>query len=74
MSIRAKFQCKAADMQHGNEMVVLGAVYSDKQGDPNHEWSLYTPWGELRMSISNPSAQGQLEPGKEYFIDISEAD
>lgn len=72
--IRAKFRATAAEQQGENEMVTLNAVYDADPASPNHEWSKYTPWGELKMSITNPSAQGKLKPGKEYFIDITEAE
>lgn len=75
MAIRAKFRGSSAVKDTGgNEMVVLNAVYSQDPNDPNHEWSKYTPWGELRMNISNPPAQGQLVPGKEYYLTIEEAE
>jgi hypothetical protein len=31
------------------------------------------PWGELRMTVDNPSAAIQFEPGKQYYLDFTEA-
>jgi hypothetical protein len=39
----------------------------------NEAWSKFTPYGDLRMCISNPAAFEQFEEGTEYFIDISKA-
>lgn len=74
MAIRAKFRGSAAEKQGNNELVTLNAVASADPNDPNHEWSQYTPWGELRMNISNPTAHGQIVPGREYYVTIEEAE
>jgi hypothetical protein len=73
MALRAKFHVTAVEKQGENEMVTLMAVYSADPNDANHSWSKYTPWGELKMNISNPLAQGQLEVGAEWYIDLTPA-
>jgi len=70
--IIAKFQCNTvAQSVSQDERVMLNAVYADS--GPNKEWAKYTPSGSLDMTISNPSAQGQIKPGKFYKITIEEA-
>jgi len=79
--VRAKFMCHAvrkfsmgknADgtTKFGEE-IELGAVAGDSP--ENKTWSEYTPSGNLKMSITNPFAQGKFEPGKSYFLDFTEA-
>lgn len=74
MAIRAKFKVMSVTTQGENEVVKMNAVYSADPDDPNHSWSKYTPWGELSMGITNPSAQGQLVQGEEFFIDFTKAE
>ena len=80
MSVIAKFTCqsvkkyKAGAGEGGvtiyGEEVELTPVY----GDANKPWSQYTPSGLLKMSITNPAACGQFEPGKDYFVEIKLAE
>lgn len=71
--IRAKFKCvSAAEDGCENEVVRLEAVTDDCE--ENKSWSKYTPGGDLTLWINNPPAKGKLEPGKEYFLDITPAE
>ena len=77
MTIRAKFVCEAVTKRETsdgaiNDEVKLRAVYAT-EGD-NAEWSKWTPSGELSMTITNPACAGAFEPGKSYYLDISEAE
>lgn len=45
------------------------AVYSDDPNHENHTWSKYTPFLELKMSVTNPSVD--FEAGREYSLDFS---
>lgn len=69
--IRAKFKCSTIEVFEGGETVKLNAV-SDKEGT-NATWSKWTPSGSLTMTINNPDALGRFTPGKEYFLDFTEA-
>ena len=77
MSVRAKFQCLSINHHHtGNPDAVqaevrLIPVYGN--GEANKDWSKWTPSGELKMMITNPSAIAQFELGKEYFVDFTPA-
>jgi len=51
--------------------LVFNAVYHNN--DPNHENSKFwewTPSGQLILSTVNKAVLEELEPGKEYYIDI----
>lgn len=56
------------------EEITLSAVYSDKEGSANKQWSKWTPTGNLRFSVTNPAAFGKLLPGKFVYLDITETD
>lgn len=80
MAVRAKFRCtekldRASNYDGSSEryesVVKLQAVYGDK--GPNKTWSKYTPNGTLEMTINNPDALDQFQPGKCYFLDFTEA-
>lgn len=73
--IRAKFRCMSVTKHEGNpqsEIVKLCAS-NGKKDTANAQWAKWTPCGTLDMTINNPDAQGKLEPGKHYFLDIAEA-
>ena len=53
------------------EIVKLSAVAD--VNETNKSWANYTPCGTLSKQIDNPGAQGFYVPGKEYYVDISEA-
>lgn len=75
--LRAKFKVQRIGRYEGSdpsETVHLMAVYSADPESENAQWSKATPSGTLSMTISNPKAQGLLEEGKEYYIDITPAD
>lgn len=76
MTVRAKFKCRQVTRnESGYDEVKLSAVTgADGADDPNASWSKYTPIGELSMTITNPDAVGQFEPGVEYYLDITKAE
>ena len=71
-NIKAKFRCSSVEkVDAGTEVlekVKLQPVYAET--GINKQWSQHTPSGELTMQISNREAQGFIEPGKEYILDI----
>jgi hypothetical protein len=52
-----------------SESVTLHAVYDSGTG-PNAQWAQATPYGELKLTISNPTAIGRLIPGRSFYIDF----
>ncbi|MFD1328301.1 hypothetical protein [Mycoplana ramosa] len=75
--VRAKFQCLSITNHHQHDPSAVQAevrlipVYGN--GEANKQWSKWTPSGELKMLITNPSAVDQFELGKEYFVDFTPA-
>lgn len=69
MRVESVLQSKAADGSTEHEEVKLRAVYGDSP--ENKEWSKWTPSGELRIVINNPSAYGKLSNGHEFFVDFT---
>lgn len=57
-----------------SEEVTMHAVYSDKEGSPNKQWSKWTPCGNLSFTVSNTAALGQVLPGQFYFVDLHQCD
>ncbi len=71
--IRAKFYCTVVDTdEYGNEHTRFLAVADTNES--NKSWSEATPAGDMYLMISNPSAKGRFEAGKEYFLDITPAE
>jgi hypothetical protein len=73
MSVRAKMVCRAVEHRGEDQrMVILEAVTADTP--ENKVWSKWTPWGEVRLAITNPAAFEQFEVGKVYIADFTPAD
>lgn len=68
--VRCKFQCGLKDPGEKGG-VTLYPVYSGSE--ENKKFFDCTPSGQIQLGILNPEAFKQFEPGKEYYIDISEA-
>lgn len=71
MSVRAKFVCKSVEHHEGNVRTVRlePVIYDDC--DENKAFWKYTPSGTMSMSITNPAAFEQFEPGVEYYLDFT---
>lgn len=73
-TIRAKFHCASVEFfgdpanPDTNRQYVLRAVY-DHSIPENERFTRATPWGELKMQVSNPAAQ--FEVGKSYYLDFT---
>ena len=57
-----------------SEEITLSAVTSDKEGSPNKQWSKWTPAGQLKFTVNNPSALNQVLPGQFYLIDLRQCE
>lgn len=74
--MRAKFTCDEITHRHTavaddvNAEVLFRAVYAG-DGSENDTFNKYTPWGELKMGITNPEALASLEIGKSYYLDFT---
>ncbi len=72
MSVRAKFKCESKTLTVNGAQVTLVPVTTGSK--ENEEFFKYTPYGKLEVGTINPEAAKQIEPGKEYYIDISPAE
>ncbi len=72
-TILAKFKVgSVTNYGNNNHGVKLTPVVSGSK--ENESFSMYTPTGEISMHITNPSAIGFFEAGKEYYVQFSAAD
>jgi len=53
------------------EDIVANAVYDPDPNGANRSWSEATPYGELRMAITNPGAFGHFKVGQEIYLDLT---
>lgn len=56
------------------EEITLSAVYSDKEGSANKQWSKWTPCGQMGFTVNNPAAFGKVLPGQFYYVDLIPTD
>ncbi|MCS0459520.1 hypothetical protein [Rhizobium favelukesii] len=77
MSVQAMFYAKEINHRATNspadvnvEVKMSAAFGGYLRGLPegNEDWSKYTPHGELAMTITNPAAIEQFEPGAVYRV------
>lgn len=68
--VRAKFVVSAAFPADSGVNVHLSAVI---KGDENAAWAKATPAGHIQMLIGNPAAAEMFVPGRELYVDFSEA-
>lgn len=57
-----------------SEEITASAVYSDKDGTANKQWSRWTPQGQLKFTVSNQAALGKVLPGQFYYVDLIPTD
>lgn len=75
--VRCKFRChhkdeyKDAEGNVKSATIKMSPVYSET-GENKEFWDA-TPGGELSLYTVNAAAAAQIEQGKEYYIDITEA-
>lgn len=78
MSVRAKFVCISKEAVTGyhapGENVTFQAVTAMGPYDENTSFFNSTPGGSLSLHCVNPVANGQFEVGREYYLDISDAE
>ena len=72
--VRAKFACNAVEEYgNGTKTVKMNAVYSGK--GENAQFAHATPSGNLSIMIeSQTEAIDFFKPGKEYYLDFTEAE
>lgn len=73
--VRAKFQLQEVTENYWNKnakKLVFRPSY-DTSIPEDQRFATATPSGEFSMQVDNPAALAQLEIGKYYYFDISEA-
>lgn len=75
MSVRAKFTCHTvAHYAYGRKKVSLTPVTAIPPTEENKAFWKATPSGQIEMTIDNPDAAMQFEPGKAYYVDFTPAE
>lgn len=77
-----KMQCNEVPVGDSREdtsvqAIGLGAVWEPDEGKrqqpENAVFGKFTPWGSFRAGIASPDAKKFFQPGKKYYITITEA-
>lgn len=71
MTLRAKFLCNKIEDYGTWKKVFLMAQYSNTKED--NQFSSATPSGSMEMTVTSESGMGYFKPGKQYYLDITEA-
>ncbi len=72
--MRAKFHAESVTKHSGGATTaLLMPVRKGANDSENTQFWQATPIGKLEITITNPTAQGFFEAGKEYYLDFSEA-
>jgi hypothetical protein len=72
MSVRAKFEvAERIEVKGGGGTVKLSPVTSGSE--ENKQFYLYTPGGSISLSTVNPKVMAELVPGKQFYVDFTEA-
>ncbi len=74
--VRCKFRCHCKEVHNAGTdqeaaTIKMSPVYGESP--ENKEFFKYTPGGDFTVYTVNKAAADQIEQGKEYYIDISEA-
>ena len=71
MSVRAKFEVQSVTNSKSGATIALSPVTC---GSPENEsFFKYTPCGEIKIGTINPDAATQFAPGKQFYVDFTEA-
>lgn len=71
MKTRAKFVVQERKELKDGYQVTLTAVTNNS--DENKEFFKYTPSGKLEMGLMSKDTADQFVPGKEFYLDFTEA-
>jgi hypothetical protein len=72
MKVRAKFICDdKEDTGEGFNLIMSAVVDGSAE---NEQFFKFTPGGSLTLYTVNPAVAEAIEPGKEYYIDITLAE
>jgi hypothetical protein len=78
--MRAKFQVQSVTkFQGGQEQLKMSAVcksggYPADGSDEDNTFSLFSPQGDLTLTVNNPALAGQIQPGQKFYLDFTLAE
>lgn len=73
MSVRAKFKVQSVTHQEGG--VATAKLQAVTSGSPeNAEFFKWTPSASIDLSTMNAAAAAQFVPGKQFYVDFTEAE
>lgn len=68
MKIRAKVRCTS---NHAGTVGFTTVYEPDRtKDDENARFTEATPWGDIRLGITNPESLKEFQPNKEYYVDF----
>lgn len=69
---RCKFKCDSKQIMNGGDARTVNYSFTPVTSDSpeNKSFWKWTPTGKLEISCANPNVD--FEPGKEYYLDITE--
>ena len=74
MSVRTKMKLNSiTDFGNDNKEYAFFCVYDEKLIKEDVTFSNLTPNGEFKVTVNNPAVHDQMEVGKVYYFDITEA-
>jgi hypothetical protein len=79
ITMRAKMEVESITIGYGNmETVTMKAVckhesYPADGKDDDNTYALWTPAGEISLSITNPALHGKFKPGQKFYLDFTQA-
>ena len=73
-AVRAKFKCSHITNYEQSQTAHLEAVYDPNSEGENSDFTKFTPFGRLEISIDKIApAHAFYKPGRFYYLDFSEA-
>lgn len=74
--MRAKMRVADVQAQGDYEALTFQAVcrsegYPADGSDENNTYAHWTPWAELKMSVTNPELHGKFKVGDEFYVDFT---
>jgi len=72
MGTRARFVCNSVTkFEHRQDEVNLRIEMQVDASSDEHDFTKYTPCGNLSMDVTNPALEGFFIPGKTYYLDFT---
>jgi len=68
----ARYANSAGEIE--SEEITMSAVTSSQEGAANKLWAKWTPCGQLKFTVNNPSALGKVLPGQFLYVDLTLTD